>query len=529
MARGGAWSRMLLRRSFIQQITFRHSTSFPHPHSINTYSTVSQKTVWKIPFSMENTLKHAVYSNVYNGWNHFNTKSFASGRLADIDEMLAELEKEIQREKTEKKEKKIRESSEENVEEEEEEEEEEDYMRIGKIPELPPEKEGEEDRYDDDWQDDEDEDEHDRFSLKAQKKRKEDFDKTFSKYEELLKNFCKAGTFDDAYKLIDRIERFEAKHFPLTAEYKVVGYLLNQLKEATGKERFILLMKANRALKQLEWKVLFDPENPENYGIIKQDDGGTGEDLEHGGYDQEKRLIEGQTAADTDDAEDSDEEKDKDEILADKLRVLDKEIKKKFEEMGLAFGKQARDLEEEIRELVERREALTERRKPALYRKGFDAKLIDVNRTCKVTKGGQVISYTAMVVCGNFNGVVGYAKGKGPAVPVALKRAYEKSFQNLHYIERYEEHTIAHAIQTKFKKTKIYLWPAAIGTGMKANSTVESVLYLAGLKNVKTKVIGSRHPHNTVKALFKALNMIETPQDIQEKFGRSVVESHLLK
>ncbi|XP_058731060.1 callose synthase 5-like [Vicia villosa] len=159
---------------------------------------------------------------------------------------------------------------------------------------------------------------------------------------------------------------------------------------------------------------------------------------------------------------------------------------------------------------------------------GFDVKLIDVNRTCKVTKGGQVVKYTAMLACGNYNGVVGFAKAKGPAVPVALQKAYEKCFQNLHYVERHEEHTIAHAIQTSYKKTKVYLWPASTATGMKAGRIVQTILHLGGFKNVKSKVVGSRNPHNTVKAVFKALNAIETPRDVQEKFGRTVVEKYLL-
>ncbi|GAA0144771.1 ribosomal protein [Lithospermum erythrorhizon] len=159
---------------------------------------------------------------------------------------------------------------------------------------------------------------------------------------------------------------------------------------------------------------------------------------------------------------------------------------------------------------------------------GFDVKLIDVNRTCKVTKGGQVIKYTALLACGNYHGVIGFAKAKGPAVPVALQKAHEKCFQNLHYVERHEDHTIAHAIQTSFKKTKVYLWPASTRTGMKAGKTVQTILNLAGFKNVKSKVIGSRNPHNTVKAVFKALNAVESPKDVQEKFGRTVVESYLL-
>lgn len=151
-----------------------------------------------------------------------------------------------------------------------------------------------------------------------------------------------------------------------------------------------------------------------------------------------------------------------------------------------------------------------------------------MNRTCKVTKGGQVVKYTAMLACGNYHGVVGFAKAKGPAVPIALQKAYEKCFQNLHYVERHEEHTIAHAIQTSYKKTKVYLWPAPTATGMKAGRTVQTILHLAGFKNVKSKVVGSRNPHNTVKALFKALNAIETPKDVEEKFGRTVVEKYLL-
>ncbi|KAL2323006.1 hypothetical protein Fmac_027385 [Flemingia macrophylla] len=197
------------------------------------------------------------------------------------------------------------------------------------------------------------------------------------------------------------------------------------------------------------------------------------------------------------------------------------------------------------------------------FREGFDTRLIYMNRTCKVTKGGQVVKYTAMVACGNYNGVIGFAKAKGPIVPIALQkdiiqlmphdahpmgvlvnsmsalsifhpdanpalRAYEKCFQNLHYVERHEEHTIAHAVQTSYKKTKVYLWPARTTTGMKVGRTVESILHLVGLKNVKSKVIGSRNPHNTVKAVFKALNAIETPRDVQEKFGRIVVEKYLL-
>ncbi|MED6147745.1 hypothetical protein PIB30_046614 [Stylosanthes scabra] len=81
-----------------------------------------------------------------------------------------------------------------------------------------------------------------------------------------------------------------------------------------------------------------------------------------------------------------------------------------------------------------------------------------------------------MLACGNYNGVVGFAKAKGPSVPVALQ--------------------------------KVYLWPTSTTAGIKAGRIVQTILHLAGFKNVKSKVIGSRNSHNTVKAIFKALNAV---------------------
>uniref|UniRef100_A0A6N2LWL4 S5 DRBM domain-containing protein n=2 Tax=Salix TaxID=40685 RepID=A0A6N2LWL4_SALVM len=220
--------------------------------------------------------------------------------------------------------------------------------------------------------------------------------------------------------------------------------------------------------------------------------------------------------------------KERDDILLEKLNEIDKKLEDKLAELDYTFGKKGKVLEEEIRNLAEQRNSLTEKKRRPMYRKGFDDKVINVNRTCKVTKGGRVFKYTAMLACGNYHGVIGFAKAKGPRVHVAIQKAREKCFQNLHYVERHEEHTIANAVQTQYKKTKLYLWPAPTRTGMKAGKTVMAILNLAGFKNVKSKVIGSRNPYNTVRALFKALNAIETPKDVQEKFGRTVVEKHLL-
>ncbi|KAL2454032.1 Ribosomal protein S5 family protein [Abeliophyllum distichum] len=373
---------------------------------------------------------------------------------------------------------------------------------------------------------DSDSDDDERFSADKMNKQVDQFEKKFKRHEEFLDKFTKAETLDEAFKWMNKIDKFEDKHFHLRMEYRVIGELMKRLKVAEGKDKFLLQVKLNRAMRIVEWKEAYDPNDPTNYGVIQNDQLGSSVDLlQHAGFEREQRLIQG--GEDDDDLE-FDDMKEKDTILLEKLNELDKILEQKLLELDHTFGKKGKLLEEEIRDLAEERNSLTEKKRTPLYRKGFDVKLIDVNRTCKVTKGGQVVKYTAMLACGNYHGVVGFAKAKGPSIPIALQKAYEKCFQNLHYVERHEEHTIAHAVQTSYKKTKVYLWPAATQTGMKAGRTVQTILNLAGFKNVKSKVVGSRNPHNTVKAIFKALNAIETPKDVQEKFGRTVVESYLL-
>ncbi|BAT78303.1 hypothetical protein LR48_Vigan561s005400 [Vigna angularis] len=388
------------------------------------------------------------------------------------------------------------------------------------------ESEGDLNRYEEPTDSDEDSDEE---TQEDADKRHRDFERKFERHQDLLKSFTDAETLDDAFKWMTKIDKFEHKHFRLRPEYRVIGELMNLLKVVTEqKDRFVLQNKLNRALRLVQWKEAYDPDNPANYGVIQreqQDAAAAADAREDAELEKEKLIGEGD---DGEEEEEFDDMKEKDNVLLAKLEAIDRKLEEKLAELEYTFGRKGKALEEEIKDLAEERNELTEQKRKPLYRKGFDTRLIDMNRTCKVTKGGQVVKYTAMVACGNYNGVIGFAKAKGPAVPVALQKAYEKCFQNLHYVERHEEHTIAHAIQTSYKKTKVYLWPAPTTTGMKAGRTVESILHLAGLKNVKSKVIGSRNPHNTVKAVFKALNAIETPRDVQEKFGRTVVEKYLL-
>ncbi|XP_021816181.1 uncharacterized protein LOC110758591 [Prunus avium] len=454
----------------------------------------------------------------FSGKTHYST---VSSRAAQ--DLLAEVEREKQREREQRKRAGL---DTKDIDQEDEE----DYLGvIPLIEKLDKEKlkgdTGDLNLYEEPTDSDSDEDDE-RFTPDAVKKRFDEFQKKFTRHEELLKNFTEAGTLDDAFKWMNKIDKFEQKHFRLRPEYRVIGELINRLKVAEGKDKFILQQKLNRAMRLVQWKEAYDPNNPANYGLIQHEQVESSVDLlEHAGFEKEKQIIQG---VDDDDDEEFNDMKEKDDILLEKLNTIDKKLEEKLAELDHTFGKKGKVLEEEIRDLAEERNDLTEKKRRPLYRKGFDVKIINVNRTCKVTKGGQVVKYSAILACGNYHGVVGYAKAKGPAVPIALQKAYEKCFQNLHYVERHEEHTIAHAIQTTYKKTKVYLWPASTRTGMKAGRTVQTILNLAGFKNVKSKVVGSRNPHNTVKALFKSLNAIETPKDVQEKFGRTVVEKYLL-
>lgn len=439
-----------------------------------------------------------------------------------VQDLLSEVEKERQREREQRKRTGL---DTKDIDDEDEE----DYMGIMPLIEkLEKEKlkdTGSLNQYEEATDSDSDDDDE-RFSTEASEKRWNQFERKFKRHEELLKNFTEAETLDDAFKWMNRIDKFEQKHFRLRPEYRVIGELMNRLKVAEGKDKFLLQQKLNRAMRLVEWKEAYDPNNPANFGVIGSEQVGASADLlEHAGFQKESQMIRG---GDDDDEQEFDDMKERDDILLEKLNAIDKKLEEKLAELDHTFGKKGKLLEEEIRDLAEERNELTEKKRRPLYRKGFDVKLIDVNRTCKVTKGGQVTKYTAILACGNYQGVVGFAKAKGPSIPVALQKAYEKCFQNLHYVERHEEHTIAHAIQTAYKKTKVYLWPAPTTTGMKAGKIVQTILHLAGFKNIKSKVVGSRNPHNTVKAVFKALNAIETPKDVQEKFGRTVVEKYLL-
>ncbi|KAK1438384.1 hypothetical protein QVD17_04192 [Tagetes erecta] len=488
--------------------------------------TLSTSQHWQYVIPSQGRVFDMNHVETWNGNGNGNRlfSSYASGERV-VRELLAEVEREKQREREQRKKAGLGTA---DIDAEEDE----DYMGVGRLIEkLEKEKLKVVDprilNMREEPTDSESEEDDHRFTSEAIQRRQEILQKKLKRHEELLDNFTKSDNIDDAFKWMNKIDKFEEKHLALRPEYRVIGDLMNRLKEATGKEKFLLQHKLNRAIRLVKWKEAYDPNNPANYGVIQnmqtQHDHAEDSDSE-----SKKQLIKGALHDDDEEEEEFDDAKKTDDLVLEKLNFIDKMLEEKLAQLDHTFGRKGKVLEEEIRDLAEERNSLTEKIRRPQFRKGFDVKLIDVNRTCKVTKGGQLIKYTVMLACGNYHGVIGFAKAKGPAVPTACQKAHEKCFQNLHYVERHEDHTIAHAIQTSYKKTKVYLWPGPTQGGMKAGRTVQTILNLAGLKNVKSKVVGSRNPHNTVKALFKGLNAIETPKDVQEKFGRVVVESYLL-
>lgn len=251
---------------------------------------------------------------------------------------------------------------------------EEDYMGVGPLIEkLEKEKLKESpqlNRYEEPTDSDSDEEDKEAYQKKF-----DDFERKFKKHEELLKNFTDADTLDDAFKWMHRIDKFEDKHFRLRPEYRVIGELMNRLKIVTEqKDKFLLQHKLNRALRLMQWKEAYDPDNPANYGVIQHEQVGPNVDaLQQSGFEKEKQIKQGDddeaAAGDSDDEEEFDDMKEKDNILLAKLDAIDKKLEEKLAELEYTFGKKGKALEEEIRDLAEERNELTEKKRRPLYRK----------------------------------------------------------------------------------------------------------------------------------------------------------------
>eukprot|EP00057_Strongylocentrotus_purpuratus_P015530 XP_011670004.1 PREDICTED: 28S ribosomal protein S5, mitochondrial isoform X2 [Strongylocentrotus purpuratus] len=156
---------------------------------------------------------------------------------------------------------------------------------------------------------------------------------------------------------------------------------------------------------------------------------------------------------------------------------------------------------------------------------GFDSRVIHVRRVFNMTGSvGRKRSMSALVVVGNGNGAIGYALGKAPGVIAALRKAKNKAATNLHYIERYDDHTIYHDIETNFEVTRIRMRKQNKGYGLRCHRVMKEICRLAGIKDLYARVYGSVNPINLTKAAINGFVNQETHQQIADRKGLHVVE-----
>lgn len=148
-------------------------------------------------------------------------------------------------------------------------------------------------------------------------------------------------------------------------------------------------------------------------------------------------------------------------------------------------------------------------------------KLVAVNRVAKVVKGGRQFGFTALTVVGDGAGRVGYGYGKAREVPVAIAKAMEKARKNMITVPL-KGQTLQHEIWGFHGSTRVFMRPAADGTGVIAGGAMRAVFEVAGVQNVLAKALGSRNAINMVRATINALSRLNLPSEIAAKRGKTV-------
>jgi small subunit ribosomal protein S5 len=145
--------------------------------------------------------------------------------------------------------------------------------------------------------------------------------------------------------------------------------------------------------------------------------------------------------------------------------------------------------------------------------------VVSINRVTKVVKGGKNMSFSALVVVGDPSAkVVGYGTGKAKEVPSAIKKGIESAKKNLRRINVHDT-TIKHQVLGRYGSGQVLLKPAPAGKGVIAGGPVRAVIQAVGIANVLTKNIGSRNPHNAVKATINALEQLRAADAVAEVRG----------
>ena len=145
-------------------------------------------------------------------------------------------------------------------------------------------------------------------------------------------------------------------------------------------------------------------------------------------------------------------------------------------------------------------------------------KLVAVNRVAKVVKGGRQFGFAAITVVGNGKGKIGMGYGKAREVPLAIQKAMQAARKNLHQVALNKE-TIYYEVNGRHGASKVYMQPAADGTGIIAGGAMRAVFECVGIRNILAKSYGSRNPINLVRATINALDSMRSAQRVAKRRG----------
>ncbi|MFV0441435.1 MAG: 30S ribosomal protein S5 [Lachnospirales bacterium] len=151
-------------------------------------------------------------------------------------------------------------------------------------------------------------------------------------------------------------------------------------------------------------------------------------------------------------------------------------------------------------------------------------KVVNISRVTKVVKGGRTFRFAALVVVGDENGHVGVGIGKSTEIPEAIRKGREDAKKNMIYIERTEEDSVFHETVGVFGAGRVIIKPAKEGTGVIAGGAARAVLELAGIRNIRTKSLGTNNKRNVLNATIEGLKSIHSPAQVAAKRGKTVEE-----
>ena len=151
-------------------------------------------------------------------------------------------------------------------------------------------------------------------------------------------------------------------------------------------------------------------------------------------------------------------------------------------------------------------------------------KVVAIKRVTKTVKGGRNMRFTALVVVGDGNGHVGAGLGKAVEIPEAIRKGKEDAMKHIITVALDENNSITHDFSGKYGSASVLLKRAAAGTGIIAGGPARNVCELAGIKNIRTKCLGSNNKQNVVLATIEGLRQLKTPEEVARNRGKSIEE-----